>query len=941
MSKEFWENCEKLEFNNESEVETKLVLPLLEALGYDRYLDIRNQKEIDFTIYEGRKKSKGIADFIVYGGQPLDKNTALITIEAKSPKVLLKSAKKQAESYAFNYGTPFILLCNGLSAQLWQLQISKECNLLLEIKDGEYLRNKGLLEAYLSKRAAMKHSECLYKKEFNYLINDFSEFHKNELLRLDNSNNWLDRNIYPMASGSGEPLSKVDFLHITKPIVVIARSGFGKTTLAKLIGIEALERRVAGEKVPLPINIPLPELVSSDQSIKEFVLQRISAHQPSISEANFPDLVREQGLLLIADGMNRISEKSQLKIVSDMNAMLRDFPDLKLVIFSSNVLTSVIEKALYYNLGKFNRDELDALAERLGVSKMMWVGAPAAIYGIAKVPVLAMRIVQKYKSSSSYVQKIDELFENWIEDSLVGQGQIKRTLLKDVLFKIAIVTRDAAIPVSDFVKIHNDISILEDLFTTGLVTMNGNSLELVHETLATYLRAVDLVNKMPSEVDAYLREYATEENHLFSAILMSTAPTWSKQKSIWSSILKSGLTLAIGATRYRYDLSKQLCKSTSDEKSKIYLSDIVEAIEEPARIYFSSYIEEIFAELCGDKANVLGISGKIKGGVANYSFFDASNDKPKVLVRDDFIVKHSSIYMDNLFLKGLRTDSGRIIGLSRLFKVINNLSDRRKIRGGHSWRIENCLGKFMCIAQVHGISELSNSVDLQSAIDLLNPHKGKKFDYASHWDADSFSVSELISDMQMLIKSGVTYLRPWWYSGSEIDLHNIEGREAYTAMVNEYYYRSQVIYFELVSSLPNLLPFIKGLNNRPHKYSVMVYHKGERSHIRWKRYSMPVASFLDAGAEVYYEEDERFLDPTEDLAAYSERYQQALIEAGRFSDKWSWSYGVGLEPDFSQEHTFSRKRYETSAMNLAYEWLKRDIKGLFQELPNTDTGINY
>jgi hypothetical protein len=101
---DFWANVDSLQFTNEASVETRLVLPLLNALGYEAS-DIEPKPPITFQ--EGRVGRKPEADFLVYHGPLRDRDTSLIVVEAKRPTESLGGAKRQAESYAFNTRAPF------------------------------------------------------------------------------------------------------------------------------------------------------------------------------------------------------------------------------------------------------------------------------------------------------------------------------------------------------------------------------------------------------------------------------------------------------------------------------------------------------------------------------------------------------------------------------------------------------------------------------------------------------------------------------------------------------------------------------------------------------------------------------------------------------------------------------------------------------------------
>ncbi|MEP1443928.1 MAG: type I restriction enzyme HsdR N-terminal domain-containing protein [Hyphomicrobiales bacterium] len=943
---DFWATCDHLTFANESEVGTKLILPMLAALGYDCGQDVKSEASVDFTIQQGRRNTRSRADYFVFSGEPYDETTSLITIELKSAEYTVESGKRQAESYAHNHRTPIVLLCNGSCIELWQLQSTNACNLLLEVSEGQIAVKRDELEALLSKEAIVHLAKSLTVKDFNQVVRNFSAYQSAELSRLLKGRPILERKVSPIGPSELHELCPLELTNLKINSVVIAKSGFGKTTFANALCVQLLQRRNADQSAPLPVAIALPELCSTGQSVTDFTVARLAAHNPAAMASNLKRLIDEQGMLLVLDGLNRVTSNEQRKIIAEINAMLRDHTNLRVAVFSARKPIAQIENANFFELREFQRTDLEALASLYGLSVHIWSGTPKAVDVMAKIPVLAKRLVEGYHQNGVHFQRIEQVFDNWLEEGLVGLGELDRGLLKDVLFNVADATRSGPIKIGEFYSIISeagaDISLRESAIATGLINIAGNTVELVHETMATYLRAVALVDQKHGDIEAYLSSHGLVENHLFAAILMAVAPDRNTQSIVWNAILKLSLPLAISAVRYRYDLSNQLHSYSSNEQSTIYLSDLLQAIGEPTTHFFRGMEYELHEELSGYRTSEIGIAGVVENQHASYTFFDASDCPDKVIVDNQGIINQGRGYGDNLVLQGLRADSGRIVGLRRLKEALINLCDERKIKGDHVWREERCLGRFRYLQRAFEFSSFGGQVELRSAIELLEPQRNAWANDGHEKEAVIFSISELIDDLQVLLKSGVEFLQPWWLSQSEIDLQNDAGQQVYATMVDQYYKRAQAVYFELIASFAELKRHLRGAQNRPHRYTVLVEDYEETWRIGWKHSMMPVANLSEAGADVYFEGDTNFVDQAHDWSKYAELYRQRLIDIGRFSDKWSWSYGNGYAPNFSGEDTgFGKVRYETAAMSLAMKWFKEDIANLFSELPAADTGHNF
>lgn len=282
---EFWASLDDLSFSNEAEVEQRLILPLLRALGYEDE-DIKPKSAVDFMVYEGRRGRKPEADFFVFSGLPHTRATSLMTIEAKNPREKLIDAKSQAESYAQNMRTPFILFCNGKEIELWQMQISMECNLLLQIQEGELSKNRADLELLLSKDTAIEHSKSLEFKNFDITARDFSNYEINEFERLSVSGKFIVRSVSEV-SNSTKISTISDLVGSDVSSIIIAKSGYGKSVISKQICREALQRRFESKCAPLPVHVYLPDIYTSDKTIEHYVADRLSAHLTAMSKVSF------------------------------------------------------------------------------------------------------------------------------------------------------------------------------------------------------------------------------------------------------------------------------------------------------------------------------------------------------------------------------------------------------------------------------------------------------------------------------------------------------------------------------------------------------------------------------------------------------------------------------------------------------------------------------
>ena len=127
---DFWNKITMAGFANEADVELRLVVPLLHALGYEDD-DIAPKYPVVFQ--QGRMGRRPEPDFVCFYGPLRNRDTSLLVIEVKRMGQALPDGKAQGESYATNLRAPLLLLINGEQLEIWQLQATQESIRVLDI----------------------------------------------------------------------------------------------------------------------------------------------------------------------------------------------------------------------------------------------------------------------------------------------------------------------------------------------------------------------------------------------------------------------------------------------------------------------------------------------------------------------------------------------------------------------------------------------------------------------------------------------------------------------------------------------------------------------------------------------------------------------------------------------------------------------------------------
>ncbi|MDO1580976.1 type I restriction enzyme HsdR N-terminal domain-containing protein [Rhizobium oryzicola] len=457
-SRGFWDSVVEIADGNEADVETRIVLPLLQELGYDR--DCIASK-VPVTFQEGREKRPGRkpeADFVVYAERPFSRATSLIVVEAKRPNEPLGDGKDQGESYAQNLRTPILLMTNGQRLEIWQMQLTTESEKIFDCSVAEIAGKRAEIESLLSREALKDHCGALRHKRFDVAANDLGAYLSAEIERIGP----ITRLSIPRRltrTDTNSTISALDLLtHNSRGALVLGMSGYGKTTLAKQLLHEALERRIEETSTILPFEIFLPDFTNSQSSLAGFLVERVASHKPGFTVEALLKIARDFGVLLLADGFDRVPLGQRGAVETALRQWMRDYPKTQTVIMSrkQSAPTDLSLPELWlegYDVGDL-RDLADRRsATELPEAKYVFVSAPHYIQNVSQVPLLAELVIQIYSTTRKYPTNLNALYEAWLNKILARYSSVERALDRVFLGELAEQTTEGPVSIEDAVAI--------------------------------------------------------------------------------------------------------------------------------------------------------------------------------------------------------------------------------------------------------------------------------------------------------------------------------------------------------------------------------------------------------------------------------------------------------------------------------------------------------
>jgi hypothetical protein len=915
---DFWDSYPTTGFKSEADVETRLVLPLLAALGYEPD-DIESKPAVVFQ--QGRRGRPPEADYITYYARPHDRDTSLLVVEAKAPGESLAYGKDQGESYATNVRAPFLLLTNGETLVIWQWQATMESTCVLDIPVASLLAHRGEIEILLGKEAVYDYCRSHKVKTILEASHDFSRYDTAELQRTTRSAATINRTIKQAPISAAVPGFETDRLlpDFRRGAVITASSGYGKTTLALRLFRQAIEARGQNTQALLAFDVPLPDLEQTKVSVVEFMHRRLNPHCPGMSLAALERLMRDAGVIVICDGFDRVSPIHQNRMAAEFSILLRDYPLVQVFVLSREGVRPHIELPLLLlePLSYEQMKEMEKLVLNGGPHYSVIGMMPDMLRELCKNPLLLSLALDYWKLNQAFPKQIEFLFRSWLDSTLKLQPNdtVSAIIREQALALIANATADANVTPQDALALFRADGIpqaaLNELIGCDAVRVNGSIIEVQHEALADYLRAKRIASQDEASLTMSLASTPLPGDSFLPVLLMAQLPTHRTQRALWQRLTQTSAEGYLNALRYRFDVSDELATLNQETLSQDYLRDFVEGIELPLTGFFPglrSEVNDLLIDTRGDSIAVTGMVYAMPGELLYGLHPRADGAQVTVGMPSETRTRRSV----NLDLSHYRLDSGRLLGTTLLKDTLLEIIEKKNLKGGVLWAAERLLGRIRFLAGQTG-SPLKLTDTLDELEQILSPLAGRVFHFGFLGQGERFRVDELLEDLALLKTNGTTELDLWWQRLGWDESADAQSDDVIARVLNEHYRRFQLIYAEVVQTcFPAFAEQLGFFSSLPVRWKLTVRKRPDPGSNSFTYRWLPIETWDQAGADV------TFLGAFETLNA---------------DDLW---IGFREMPSYDGRNWHGHFDGATPVVHDVCRQLKDEITRLFSELPHSD-----
>ncbi len=936
---DFWSDTLRVDLRGEGNVELRLVIPLLHALGYD---DDDIDAKFPVVFQEGRLGRKPEADFVCFYGPLHNRDTSLLVVEAKNLGEALSDGKTQGESYAANLRAPLLLLTNGETIEIWQLRATQESACVLNITVSSLAAERGNIERLLGKAAVYDYCRFFHVKTILEASVDYGRFETAELKRVLRHEPSIVRTLCRVAHGEQKADIEMGRLLVECPsgAIVVASSGYGKTTLSRQLLCQAIEERWRASRPLLPFDVPLADLEQSGLSIPAFMRERLSAHCPAVTQASLLTMLRDVGATILCDGFDRTTGSFQNKVSAELVNLLRDYPRLQLFIFSRSPLRSAISLPLL-ELQPLSDEQVrelekvilsDGTAASFSVIGMM----SPTLRALCHNPLLLRLALGYWKRQNEFPRKIEILFRSWLDNVLetepsdhasAAYREHALTLLSQATSASPIATLEA---ITLFQKSCLPSAVLNQLIGCDAARVSGSVIDVQHEALGDYMRAKALALMPDDEVLSLLPSLSMTADSFFPVLLMAQLRTRRLQSALWKRLSEIDLGVYLDALRYRFDISGELEQLDPDKLSEEYLHELIDGIEAPLNGFFPELREAVLEHLTGDGTAILAATGRVSSypGALSYKLHALEPCGARVTVAMPTFP--GTLRHMNLDLSRYRIDSARLLGMTLLRDAVLVTVKHLQMKGGAGWAAERLIGRVRYLTK-----EYSAPIGLTESLDTLDTFLKP---YADAWviegafsGQERFSIRSLLEDIATLRAAGKSELDPWWLRLGWDEAAMLQDEAVIRRVLDEESRRVQLVFAEVVqNTFPSMAQQMASFTRLPIRWNLTVVRRAPpvgtpAVYFHW----LPVATWNAAGADV------AFADQGVPLPDWKE----ALDELARLNRPNSRLGGFG---GFKHMSSYDGRQWNgrfdgaTSVTHEVCSLLEGELKHLFEALPHSD-----
>ena len=626
----------KQNIQSEAEVRSKLIVPLLELLGYP--MDFRAE-EFHVYGYEGSKSLKSkAADFLQFDSNEFDTHRgksnseiewvyehSLLVFEAKKPteKVLVTG---QPVFYSAWTKSVAYMISNGIDIEGYIVNANYTDTCVFSCKVEEIPQNwEDINRLNYNQVLQLKQTAC---QNGAWTTRGIYEDYKNAMLVRCNEilNICCDRNLeeipYDFNIKDCTKKRKFDELLDDSSKIITSEPGGGKSYFMWMLMREYLAKYTSDDK-KIPVLLEGRYYGRGYVSVVDGIYQELRVFSAFMTKEMVDKRLRDGGFVILFDALDEVETDYDI-LVHTLHQLKRSTDNIIIVTSRiQNYRGDFCNNFTHYSLEPLDDDKITELLKQYSHGNMdvSIYQIPKRLLELIRTPLFLKMFVSisrnetKYRIPSNHAA----LFEEYISQKMTEMAcsLLDETIIKSVLAKYAFYSIENGDSTEEFIEIlkqNCDIvdpaTIYDKIWKTGLISKGLQGIKFYHKALQEFFVALKLSTLNELNLTNWLEQNAFDEKYdEVICYLTGILSNQRRQAFVLDYLESHNLKLYIRALKSRRNFSATQTILDYQYAQK-YFAQIIKTYETIVQVFFN-HIRHVFDGYSIDGLGKLCISGNI------------------------------------------------------------------------------------------------------------------------------------------------------------------------------------------------------------------------------------------------------------------------------------------------------------------------------------------
>lgn len=616
------ETLQNMTMASETEVGTKIAVPILEWLGYPP----ENRAE-EFYVHMdyGREKTKKRADIILFSSSEYDnhkadtssdrewvQNHALMVVELKKLDEPIDVVLGQAISYALWTKALYYIVTNGNIISVFALKEGAADTCILSCSIRELVANWAVLENHVSfnelriKKLNLVDSNLGVTRIYeNYCMSVLSTSAPEHTWRINQSfvaGNTINENV------RSQTFNLDDILNTSKRSVIVAPTGYGKSYCLYSVADKLSKEYLWSNGAIVPIVLRCSLWKRAYNTLAEGIFAELRYLVPSITLASIQSEFASNRFFLLFDGLDecKVDRDLLLKEIND----LANGSDAGVFVTSRRDKSIVLPTTVFamYELEGLSESQIDEVAhEELGYKAWILNGTSTTLRKLLCAPMflsMYLLFIKNEQTRGSKPKNLSAIYDYYIKNLLDANSSCKSPAisLRKILALLASelrkkTTGDLNISelISNIIPNTDASCVFNELIFSKIIYQYEGVVSFQFEAVREYFHSLYLSDGEEEQIYNYIDELGKAKKSVDTLMLMfGNIKNVDYQNKLLDYLERNNFFLYVKCLYSRHSFSSEYTDNMTEELCNKFFHQLIVSYENIVRTHFHNMMRNFY-----------------------------------------------------------------------------------------------------------------------------------------------------------------------------------------------------------------------------------------------------------------------------------------------------------------------------------------------------------